>query len=640
MATALPAPFPDAPAPAGGEEHRAVVRAGLASARRRALALRLPVPDLAGQLYRPLTALAGARASGHPPDASLWLAALALQLAHEASLLHDDVIDRAATRRGAPTTVQRHGPARALLEGDHLLTAAYRVAAETGSPAFVRLFAHAVERTVAGEKRQAAARGSALDWDRYRDIVSGKSGELFGCALAAGAALAGEDPTALADVGRRIGTVYQMVDDLLDFCPSAPSGKPPFQDLRAGLWTWPQLETGPLPRDLEPDEAIGRLFRPLDDTSAMRRAVVRLRREANDVRAALSRLGDDGGVVAALLDTWTARSATAVRHEEQALARVEAADRVERLTGGQRLDQPAARQRYFATHARTFRFASRLFPREAADRVASVYAFCRFTDDLVDRQPDLPLRARHALLDGWTAAARRAYDGRRTDLPMIDAAMADMAAHRVPFRYAADLIAGVRMDAGPVALDTVEDLRLYAYRVASVVGLWLTELFGVRDPAILERAAAMGQAMQITNIVRDVGEDLALDRVYLPARLLAGHGVRVADLRAAAQGTAPLPRGYPAVCEHLMALAERQYAYAFEALPDLPGFFRRPVAVAARAYAGIHDAIRAAGYDPRHRARTSLPRKVLLATSALRDLGTIRERHRTPMSVHQIRAAS
>jgi phytoene synthase len=640
VAGALVAPFA---APGHGparDANLAAVREGLERARLRAQDLGLPVPEFAGQLYRPVTAFAGARAAGLPADDRLWLAALAIQLAHEASLLHDDVIDRATTRRGAPTTVERHGAARALLEGDHLLTAAYRVAGETRSPLFFQLFATAVERTVAGEKRQAAARGATLDWDAYLGIVGGKSGELFGCALAASTALAGNDPADWVALGRRVGSVYQMVDDLLDYCPSARSGKAPYQDLRAGLWTWLQLETGPLPPDLDPAVLAARLFQPFDDTSAMRRALARLQREVNGAVAALADLGPDGGIIAGLFHDWMSRSINAVRAEEDALARREAAARVERLTGGRALAGEADRLRFFAQHGQTFRFASRLFPREAAARVASVYAFCRLVDDLVDRQADLSERVRHTLLDGWAAAARQAYDGTPSGIPVIDAAMRDMATHRVPFRYAADLIAGVRMDVGPVAVASIDDLRLYAYRVASVVGLWLTELFGVREPAVLERAAAMGQAMQVTNILRDVGEDLRAGRLYLPASLLAAHGIDVGDLRAAAQGDAAIPAGYPELCEDLMALAERQYAYASEALPALPAYVRRPVAVAAKVYAGIHDAVRDAGYDNlRGRARTSLGRKIVLAASGLIQSRAV-QRERALALVRQITAAS
>jgi phytoene synthase len=603
------------------------VHVGLRGAVAHAEALGLPVPRLAGQLYRPLAVLAGARAAGHEPDERLWLAALAIQLAHEASLLHDDVIDGASTRRGEPTVAARHGVAHALVEGDHLLTAAYRVAAETGSARFMQLFAGAVERTVAGEKRQAALRGTELDWESYRSVVAGKSGELFGCALAASAALRDQATDAWVAVGRRVGSAYQMVDDLLDFCPTAATGKAPLGDYRAGLWTWIRLETADLPAGLDANAVRERLFVRRAGGSPMRRALGRLDAELRDIETHLAALGNDQGIVAALLASWRERSAGAIREEEHQLHRIEAASRVRALTGGRTLTHAAERRAYFAEHGRTFRFAARLFPRETREQVTTVYAFCRFTDDLVDRQADLPSASLEALLTAWRDAAWAAYGGAPSGIPVLDDAMAQMAARHVPFAYAAELIEGARMDLGPVSIATAEELQTYTYRVASVVGLWLTELAGVRDPGTLDRAAAMGHAMQLTNILRDVGEDLARDRRYIPATLLAEHGLSPDDLDTLRASTDPIPDAYAAVCEHLMAVAERQYAYAFEALPDLPGGFRRPVAVAARAYAAIHDVIRRNGYDNlRRRAFTTLPEKLVHGLGGLYALHALGRR--------------
>jgi 15-cis-phytoene synthase len=609
------------PAPCGVRLALDHVHRGLRGAAARAEALGLPVPPLGGQLFRPLAALAGAHAAGHEPDDRLWLAALAIQLAHEASLLHDDVIDGAAIRRGEPTMAASHGVARALIDGDHLLTAAYRVAGETGSVVFMRLFAAAVERTVAGEKRQASLRGSGLDWDTYHAVVAGKSGELFGCALAAAAALNGGPTDRWVEVGRRVGSAYQMVDDLLDYCPAAAAGKAPLGDYRAGLWTWVRLEAADLPAGLAPDAIREHLFARRPGGSPMRRTLARLDAEMRDIEARIASLGNDQGVVAGLLASWRERSADAIRGEEHVLLRAEAASRLRRLTGGRDMAEASEVREYFAEHGRTFRFAAHLFPRQLRDQVATVYAFCRFTDDLVDRQDDLPPATRHTLLDAWRDAAWTAYRGTRTGIPILDRAMGEMAEHRVPFAYAADLIEGARMDLDSVTIATAEELQTYAYRVASVVGLWLTELVGVRDPGTLDRAAAMGHAMQITNILRDVGEDLARGRCYLPATLLAEHGLTSRDLESLRRSDGPIPDAYAAACEHLMGHAERQYAYAFEAPPGLPGYFRRPVAVAARAYAAIHDAIRRNGYDNlRHRAVTTLPEKLMEGLGGLRDL--------------------
>ncbi len=189
---------------------------------------------------------------------------------------------------------------------------------------------------------------------------------------------------------------------------------------------------------------------------------------------------------------------------------------------------------------------------------------------------------------------------------------------RVPFEYARDLVAGMRMDVHHQPYASLRELRVYTYRVAGVIGLWLTELYGVHDQRVLHHAAALGHALQLTNILRDVGEDWSRGRVYLPLDRLQAHGLEPADLGAMRAGMMPVDDRFRALVEELMGIAEADYRDALAALPALPAFFARPVAVAAHVYRGIHDEIRGAGYDTlRRRAHTSLPRKLWLAVRGL-----------------------
>ncbi|HEX9109370.1 MAG TPA: phytoene/squalene synthase family protein, partial [Longimicrobiales bacterium] len=273
-------------------------------------------------------------------------------------------------------------------------------------------------------------------------------------------------------------------------------------------------------------------------------------------------------------------------------------------------------ERYLAEHARSFHFAARLFPAERRRAVAGVYAWCRYTDELVDGSP-LPRAELEARLDAWLALSRRAYAGERAGHDLADRVMGQMREAGVPFRYAEDLIDGMRMDVRGEVYETLPDLFRYTYRVASVVGLWLCELFGIRDPWMLERAAALGHGMQLTNIARDVGEDLRRGGVYLPAAWLAAHDLTRGELeRMAEAGT--VDERYRALVTRLLEAADEQYRLAAPAIAHLPGFFRRPVAVAAAVYRGIHDTIRANGYDTlSRRAYTTLPQKLRLGTGGL-----------------------
>ena len=275
---------------------------------------------------------------------------------------------------------------------------------------------------------------------------------------------------------------------------------------------------------------------------------------------------------------------------------------------------------YLSHHGRSFWMAARLIPPDRRGQLAGVYAWCRYTDDLVDHAtcaPDVLLR----MLDEWEAWSWAAYEGTRTGIELLDVVMGEMARRDVPFTYAQDLIRGMRTDTLGARFDTAGQLTAYCHDVASVVGLWLTELFGVHDQWTLDRAGALGVAMQLTNIARDVGEDWDRGRLYLPQSMLHRHGVSESMIDALRHGDAPIPEGYAALLEELMTIADAGYAEATEAIGNLPVFFRPAVAVASRVYQGIHDAIRANGYDSiRRRAVTSDLTRAALARAALAAL--------------------
>jgi phytoene synthase len=536
------------------------------------------------------------------------------------------------------------GPA--LVLGDHLLTAAYRVAVEAKSPAFLETFIRSVERTVAGEIAQEKHQGRVLSLEQYREVVTGKSGELFRAVFSLPSHLLGlGSPERVGDVGARLGCLYQMVDDFLDYCPDAKRGKVPLQDFRQGKWTWPLGLLGLDGLHATEAEVLEALFRRPDTspTSPMEDGVRILEERASGLIRDLSEEGMDTVGLSRLLDGWVRQAREASSKEAELLGRMgdlrasvilsgavnhpQDEVRNDLLERAEPLANPADRLAYFAKHAKTFRFASRLFPRDALESVAGVYAFCRFTDDMVDDSSHRDPKEVEKELNAWEALARQAYDGPATGIPLLDQVMGEARSRSVPFSYVEELLAGVRMDLRPSGYADLVELKTYSFRVASVVGGWLTELFGIHDPWVLERAYALGHAMQLTNILRDVGEDLRMGRLYLPEDRMAHHGVDRTLLEAKAHhGSAVFP-GYRNLLEELMAEAEADYQKAFSGIPFLPSFFRGPVAVAAAAYRGIHDEIRKNGYDNlNRRARTSLFRKVTLALRGLWRLRRVSRR--------------
>jgi phytoene synthase len=603
----------------------------------------IPLPALGGKVLRPLTAYLMVPKVLRPElDQRFWCGALAVEMVHEASLLHDDILDEALQRRGKPTLAVTAGVGPALVTGDHLLTAAYRAAAATESPEFLQTFIRSVERTVAGEIAQEESQGRILEEPEYLRIVTGKSGELFRSSFTLPSALLGiASPGASGDLGARFGALYQMVDDFLDYCTEADRGKEPLQDYRQGKWTWPLGLIRVSSFDAPSAEIRARLFKAEQDSgqAPMEVGTRRMGLEFDRLIQDLAEGGLEVSELEQLLRDWEGLLLETTSKEVEAQASLHlhlvedspnsisdlgvtakstGALRRELRLAADDLESPEDRLAYFGRHAKSFRFAARLFPREQLLRVAGVYAFCRFTDDLVDEAGDEHPEVTKARLNLWLRLSQRAYDGVSSGISLLDDVMGQMRESRVPFHYAEELVEGVRMDLSNPRYRSLAELRLYSYRVASVVGGWLTELFGVRDPWVLERAFALGHAMQLTNILRDVGEDLQMGRLYLPEDLMARHGVDREFLQAKAENGSPAFPGYRRLMKELMAEAEANYERAFEGIPSLPPFFRAPVAVAAHLYRGIHREILRNGYDNlRRRASTSLSRKVLLAIQGL-----------------------
>lgn len=168
---------------------------------------------------------------------------------------------------------------------------------------------------------------------------------------------------------------------------------------------------------------------------------------------------------------------------------------------------------------RTFYFACHLLPPPNRRAIHAIYAWCRHADDIVDTVAADEIEAAHAALDDWQAAITEPIDSvSRAFAWVVDA-------YKVPIEPAHDLIAGVRMDLGELHFETWEDLHWYSYCVAGTVGLMTAPILGCRDEAALPHAVELGIAMQLTNILRDVAEDAALGRVYLPDEDLDRFGV-------------------------------------------------------------------------------------------------------------------
>lgn len=278
------------------------------------------------------------------------------------------------------------------------------------------------------------------------------------------------------------------------------------------------------------------------------------------------------------------------------------------------LDREALAQcrRALAKGSRSFNLAAKLLPPDVRDAVAVVYAWCRRCDDAVDEvPPSQQMNALHRLHREVEAI----YAGALMNDEVLAAFQNVVQYFGIPRVYVDELIMGLAMDAGNVRYSTREQLLLYCYRVAGVVGLMMCHILGINDSAMLDRAAHLGIAMQLTNICRDVAEDWQRGRRYVPGELLPAPAVQPA-------GATPFPNelapDYVAPTRQLLEEAARYYASADHGIMALGLRSGLSIRVARHVYAAIGEVIAARGYDvTRGRAVVGTGRKLVLLARAL-----------------------
>jgi phytoene synthase len=182
-------------------------------------------------------------------------------------------------------------------------------------------------------------------------------------------------------------------------------------------------------------------------------------------------------------------------------------------------------RRVARARAKNFYYSFILLSKEQKNAMCAMYAFMRYCDDLSD-EPGATAES----IEQWRAALTQALDGQFDDHPLWPAFHHAVARFRIPARYFHDMIDGVESDLTPRVVRTFDDLYHYCYRVASVVGLTTIHIFGFKDPAATVLAEKCGIAFQLTNILRDLREDAALGRVYLPFEDLERFAVQPEEL--------------------------------------------------------------------------------------------------------------
>jgi phytoene synthase len=212
-----------------------------------------------------------------------------------------------------------------------------------------------------------------------------------------------------------------------------------------------------------------------------------------------------------------------------------------------------------------------LLPREKRQEMAALYAFCREVDDVADDEI-VPPEIRRQKLQQWREDVRKACSNQQPDFHVNQELQSVIERRRLPFELFDELLKGVEMDLEIRRYDTLEQLELYCYRVASVVGLLSIEIFGYRNPACREYAIHLGKALQLTNILRDVSSDAARNRLYIPLSECERFNVPPEDILAGKYSA-----DYVRLAGHMANLARQFYANARETLPPID---RRSMATA------------------------------------------------------------
>ena len=250
-------------------------------------------------------------------------------------------------------------------------------------------------------------------------------------------------------------------------------------------------------------------------------------------------------------------------------------------------------RRITAYYSKSFYFSARMLPKEKRWATYALYGFCRHCDNLIDtpRQRTETEIVREIQL--LTEELQVAYNTGESQHPIIRAFILVAKAYGIPIEYPLDLLKGVAMDVQKTRYKTFDELSLFCYRVAAVVGLMMTYVLGYKDKRAFGYAKQLGIGMQLTNILRDIKEDKDMGRIYLPQKDLARFGVSEQDIL-----EEKLTPQLKELMKFQVESADRYYAEAMPGISLLETESQYAIYSAAKIYRGILRKIEDHNYDP------------------------------------------
>lgn len=248
--------------------------------------------------------------------------------------------------------------------------------------------------------------------------------------------------------------------------------------------------------------------------------------------------------------------------------------------------------------SKSFAKAAMLFDPRTRESVTMLYAWCRYCDDVIDGQvlghgqQQLSTADKRERLQMLREETDRICNGQSSTIPAFAALQQVVQRHGIARRHLVELLDGFAMDAAEVRFVDMDDTLTYCYHVAGVVGVMMAQIMGVRDEEIMHRAADLGITFQLTNIARDIREDMQVGRCYLPEEWLQRMGIAREEMHLAEHR----PALHALACE-LVAHAERYYASARIGMAQLPWRCAWAIASALLIYRDIGLQVRAGGVD-------------------------------------------
>jgi phytoene synthase len=242
--------------------------------------------------------------------------------------------------------------------------------------------------------------------------------------------------------------------------------------------------------------------------------------------------------------------------------------------------------------------ATRFLPNHKQRSIFAIYGLCRYVDDLVDEAEDLVSQKKLTLsdiksnLEQWKQKLRDTYEGKTQDNPILLAFSDVLRTYHIPIDLPFQLMEGVCMDLYKNRYETFDEVYDYSYKVASIVGLMTSEVFGYTSKEALDHAVDLGIAMQLTNILRDVGEDLRKNRIYLPQEDLKRFAISEQDLF-----DYTLDENFIQMMEFQIRRTRTYYEDADKGIPMLSSDSRLPVYLARFNYSRILDKIEENDYN-------------------------------------------